>query len=92
MNISNLIYRCSEEEVWNIQRKAFFALLKTSTKPCYASFFTPSLFYEMGLISTHSILEERKIEEGLKMIRKLESFALSKQLPLKYLSFMVWSE
>ena len=71
--------RLSEEEKWIIQKKSMIALIKSSAIHCYASFFTPSLFYEMGLAITEPILKEQR-ENAVK-----NSLATLKNSPQKTL-------
>ena len=83
------IHRLSEEEKWNIQKKSMLALIKASAMHCYASFFTPSLFYEMGIAITEPILKDKRVKDALYLIKKIELYTLSKHLPIKYVSFIV---
>ena len=81
--------RLSEEEKWIIQKKSMIALIKSSAIHCYASFFTPSLFYEMGLAITEPILKEQRENDATELIKKIELYTVSKQLPIKYVTFIV---
>ena len=81
--------RLSDEEKWRIQKKSMQSLIKAGAMHCYASFFTPSLFYDIGIAGTEPILKEKRVKDAIDLIKKIELYTISKQLPIKYVSFIV---
>ena len=69
-----LMYRPQEEQ---FQKKLLFCTLK-----CYASYFTPEVYYQLALVI-------ESISEPILVIQQIERFILFKQLPIKYMALAV---
>ena len=74
-----IISRFQEEQ---FRKKLLFCTLKLGAIKCYASYFTPEVFYQLALII-------ESFSEPTIVIPQIERFILFKQLPFKYISMIV---
>ncbi len=74
-----LMYRPQEEQ---FQKKLLFCTLKLGAIKCYASYFTPEVYYQLALVI-------ESISEPILVIQQIERFILFKQLPIKYMALAV---